>query len=475
MGRGEAVGKAERAAETQEFARLMRQVKERSGLSYGVLAKRLHTGTSTLHRYCSGDAVPAEFGAVDRFARACGAGPEAALELHRAWLLADARRRSAARAGAEGGEPAAEEDGSAAGAAEPAGLARPVEAVAVAEAVVDAVSGPVDAGVRAEAGELPDVRVGPPAADVRTPWYRRGGRSAAAAAVALAVGLVLALVLAIGLPAGGGERTAGGLRSPQPLPPGPALSSGGPAAPTTEPAGAPSATPSGSPPAGSRTASPVPTPARSSAVPPPVPARPLTVGVRSHVWQAGCDHAYLIGRPPSAVPAPPVEQDAPGWARAQRAVHAERQIVEATVGGRTGQPVVLQALHVRVTGRGTPPPWNVYEMSPGCGGSLTPAVFSVNLDAPRPLARPVAGHDGEHDLPAPSFPLKVSEREPAVLRVEAAASGCDCSWYLELQWTAGGRSGTTRIDDGGRPFRTSAVAGRPVYGYAAESGRWATG
>ncbi|MEU0681348.1 helix-turn-helix domain-containing protein, partial [Streptomyces albogriseolus] len=33
----------------------------RGGLSYGVLAKRLHMSTSTLHRYCNGDAVPADY------------------------------------------------------------------------------------------------------------------------------------------------------------------------------------------------------------------------------------------------------------------------------------------------------------------------------------------------------------------------------------------------------------------------------
>ncbi|MGW7349189.1 helix-turn-helix domain-containing protein, partial [Streptomyces sp. NPDC054854] len=93
-------------AETEAFARLMRELKERAGVSYGLLARRLHTSTSTLHRYCNGEAVPAEFAAVDRFARACGATGAEAVELHRAWLLADARRRSPVP-GAPAGEDAA--------------------------------------------------------------------------------------------------------------------------------------------------------------------------------------------------------------------------------------------------------------------------------------------------------------------------------------------------------------------------------
>ncbi|MFE2252916.1 transcriptional regulator, partial [Streptomyces lavendulae] len=214
-------------------------------------------------------------------------------------------------------------------------------------------------------------------------------------------------------------------------------------------------------------------PTRGAAAPTGVPAPPLTAVVRSHVWASGCDHAYLSERAPADVPAPPVEADAPAWARAQRAVHAGSQIVEVTLHGKGEGAVVLQGMEVRVSARRTPPPWNVYRMSPGCGGALTPAVFAVNLDAPRPLARPVGGNDAGEPIPAPAFPLRVSAADPAVLRVEAAATGCDCEWYLDLRWSGpGGSSGTLRLDDSGRPWRTSATVGRPVYGFASEQGRW---
>ncbi|MFF7077264.1 hypothetical protein [Streptomyces lavendulae] len=59
-----------------------------------------------------------------------------------------------------------------------------------------------------------------------------------------------------------------------------------------------------------------------------------------------------------------------------------------------------------------------------------------------------------------------------MLRVEAAATGCDCEWHLGLRWSGpGGSSGTLRLDDSGRPWRTSATAGRSVYGFASEQGR----
>ncbi|MBB1246607.1 helix-turn-helix domain-containing protein, partial [Streptomyces durbertensis] len=78
--------------ERERFATRLRELKDRSGRSYGALAKRLHMSTSTLHRYCHGAAVPTEYAPVERLARLCGATPEELLALHRLWILADARR-----------------------------------------------------------------------------------------------------------------------------------------------------------------------------------------------------------------------------------------------------------------------------------------------------------------------------------------------------------------------------------------------
>ncbi|NBM20830.1 helix-turn-helix transcriptional regulator, partial [Streptomyces sp. GC420] len=92
--------------EADRFAARLRALKDRSGRSYGVLAAKLHVSTSTLHRYCNGDAVPAEFAPVERLARLCGARPEELVELHRSWILADeARRRKPAQSPAARPEP----------------------------------------------------------------------------------------------------------------------------------------------------------------------------------------------------------------------------------------------------------------------------------------------------------------------------------------------------------------------------------
>nr|WP_231628146.1 helix-turn-helix domain-containing protein [Streptomyces sp. Z38] len=73
---------------------MLRELKGRTDRSYGRLARRLGMNTSTLHRYCAGDAVPVDFAPIERFAALCGATPEERLDLHRLWLrAAEARRR----------------------------------------------------------------------------------------------------------------------------------------------------------------------------------------------------------------------------------------------------------------------------------------------------------------------------------------------------------------------------------------------
>ncbi|HEY9328741.1 MAG TPA: helix-turn-helix transcriptional regulator, partial [Streptomyces sp.] len=97
------------STEIQDFAALLRGLKERSGLSYGALAQKLHMSTSTIHRYCNGEAVPHDYAPVERFARVCRAQSGELVALHRQWILADeAKRRGAARKTEAGGstEPA---------------------------------------------------------------------------------------------------------------------------------------------------------------------------------------------------------------------------------------------------------------------------------------------------------------------------------------------------------------------------------
>jgi hypothetical protein len=443
-------GDVENRDDVEEFAALLRRLKARTDRSYGSLARRLNMNTSTLHRYCAGEAVPQDFAPVERLAAFCSATPEERLELHRLWLLAVAARQRPRAAAATAAEaPGAE--------ARPAG---PEPEAA----------GPDVAELEPQAGETepgePEVTVGQPGAPAAPrPWYRRR-RILASTAVACAL-----LATVAGLSALSADRSSDTA--------GPHTS----VAPRADDSTAPGTS---SKPKAKKSASPSPGASHGSASPGvgkkgsgsshapgadptgagrPATGLPLTWHADSQVWQSGCGHDYLIDKAPAAVPPPPVQQDAGTWAATQGAVHGRQTLVQVSVQGRSSTAVVLEALRVRVVSRGNPATGSAYAMDQGCGGELTPRSFTVNLDADRPVARPKDGADSEHTIPAVHFPYRVSAEDPEVLLIDATTQAYDARWYLELDWSSQGRSGTLRIDDHGRPFHTSSIKGKPRYWY----------
>ncbi|MFB8215897.1 transcriptional regulator [Streptomyces anulatus] len=507
-------GDAEGAARAVLAERLS-ALRERSGRTYASLARRIGVSGSTLHRYCTGRTVPAEFAPVERLARLCGAPAGEREALHRLWILADRERvdrqgpaEARAKAESESG-PEPEPEGVVpvdVSAGEPGSLGetgalgrRALPRTAEAEPPRTAEAGPPGATVSGPPSPAPGASgaegprpvrdhvseeattVGggsPRSALFRSRRARRYGQGLGVLAAAV---LVLALVAAFGgtaLP-GPDRRPSVAQRpggdpagSPEPSPSG---------SPTPgEPQGSPSATPRGTPSGGPRSTVPpgigarketLPRPSGSS--PGPAAGRaPFTWTADDHVWKNGCDHSYVIDRAPAAVPPPPVEADAESWAGALGAVHAGEAGVRVTLQGRDERAVVLESLRIRVVERRSPAQGRVYRMSSGCGGSLTPRMFDVDLDVPRPVARSVAGNDSGEPIEAVSFPYSVSVTDPEVLLITGRTVGCDCDWFAELTWSSGGRSGTVRVDDGGRPFRTSGVRGHPVLDYDTGSGRW---
>nr|WP_037830767.1 transcriptional regulator [Streptomyces sp. NRRL F-5527] len=653
--------------EVAEFASLLRELKGRTDRSYGSLARRLHMNTSTLHRYCAGDAVPVDFAPVERFAALCGATDAERLELHRRWLRAsEARRRPRAgsgtprgtaasgAAGTPGGADtpgtagASGEAGTTGAAGTPGGADTPGAAGTSGETGTPGAAGtpeasdaPGETGARSatdtpgtadapgkagtpgaantpeaagtpgtadapgEAGGSPDAagrgsepdaspagtaphaspdgegqhRTEPgdahPAAQApqpdrpgtatrgdrpdapRTatrddrpdapgmatrgdrpgrsvrgeqPGGRRNEASAGAGSapvggqadahadaddghvvtgpaghptappsrrwrrkrVAVAAAAMCALLATVGslsfLPddrrtaTGSGSGTVGAAEGTDGSGAGdgagPARSVAPPRSPSSK-SPSPSPSPSvrrGGGGGGNDDASKAPRPSDSPAPPGPAPAGPppLAWSVDSHAWAYGCGHDYVVAKPPAQVPPPPAPQDARTWAATQGAVHGGETLVELSVQGRSDTAVVLTALRVRVAGRSAPASGNAYAMDQGCGGALTPRYFDVDLDKDRPIARAVAGNDAGEPIPAVRMPYRVSATDPEVLMVTARTEGCDCRWYLELDWSSQGRTGTVRIDDRGRPFRTSAVEGLPHYEYDTLNRSWRT-
>ncbi|MDX3246980.1 helix-turn-helix transcriptional regulator [Streptomyces sp. ME18-1-4] len=444
-----------------EFAELLRELKERSGLSYGTLAKRLHMSTSTLHRYCNGDAIPTDYAPVERLARLCKASPQELVDLHRRWVLADAGRGRKTEGGAaEGG--AAEGGAVEAGVVEAGGLEAGVEETVLGEATVPE----GDGGVGGE-------EIGPPR-PARTP---RPARRVRRSLVLVGVGVVaalgsVALVLSLTLPSGasgeggGGGAAAAGESVQQKGKRGVSPSASASMSASASASASATATPSGSASASGPASPSVAAPGAGSGMQAD-DSVPLTVNTRPYAWVDPCSQHYLIRSGPEKVAPPPVEQDAPAWVSAHGAVSAGEQFLEITVQGTGAQTVVVDKLTVRTVGKGVPLAWNDYAMGypgVGCGGGMPTRAFSVALDAARPALVPEAGHR--------DFPFKVSESDPEVYYVTADASAYDVRWYLELSWTSGSRHGTVTIDDEGKPFRTSGSNGRPDYEFPLGGSAW---
>lgn len=390
------------------LAELLREFKERSGLSYGVLAKRLHMSTSTLHRYCNGDAVPTDFGPVERFARLCGATPEELVEVHRRWILADAdrgRKTEQPASGTSAPAPKREPEPKQEPMAEPAPKGKPEPAPQrqpQAEPEPEPVSGPHPV----------------PAASPLSPSRRRRTLIlAASVAAVLGIG-------SVALAMNGGDDGDQHKRSTGPTAP------RDPGASLSDRSGENNGEDSDA---------------------------PLAARTKPFVYEDDCVHSFLVNRKPAEVPRPPVEQDAPGWVGDLGAVTAGDQYVEVTVQGMGKETVVLQDMNVRVQSTGAPLDWNNFQMGSGCGGKAPSTSFAVDLDdaAPRVTTRA-----GQRD-----FPYKVSENDPEVFHIKASTELHDVRWYLELEWSSGNRHSTLLIDDQGKPFRTSSKAGRPSYSW----------
>ncbi|MET9813410.1 helix-turn-helix domain-containing protein [Streptomyces sp. NPDC006355] len=549
-------------------------LKQRSGLSYEALAKRAHMSTSTLHRYCKGEGVPADYASVSRFARVCKATPEEMVELHRRWVMADAARERSRRAAADGagsGAAAVPGAGSGAGSGAEAGVGQGAgpgaataavtgpgtgreagpEAGVVSGAGAAAEPGPVSepepgresvsepgpepepkpesvsepgpgpepepkpesvsepepkpgresvsepepkpesvSEPKPERGPVSEVvagagseELGGPGAeeppDVGGATRRRGRRRRAffrkrRVVVAASTLAVVALTTAVlenidaGADPGGRPRaatlstgswepygSASPSTSPSPRPSGSAASKSPSAKPSAS-AGASAGTSGGGGAAATRD---------NAQAGPERDDVPLTVSARAHDWEGYCGTHYLVDRPPAQVPLPPATlQDAPKWASDADAVPAGRHRVSLAVQGTGDQAVLIESLDVRVVGSGAPLDWNAYEMGIGCGGGVEPREFGLDLDAARPAVRPKGGQRG--------FPYSVSRSDAEVLYITARTSTRDVKWYLVLEWSSGGRQGTIEIMDGGKPFHTTSMTGRPLYGYLPGSTEW---
>ncbi|MFD0023730.1 helix-turn-helix domain-containing protein [Streptomyces sp. NPDC058382] len=460
--------------EAEEFAALLKQLKDRSGRSYGVLATKLHVSTSTLHRYCNGDAVPNEYGTVERLARLCGATSDELVELHRRWIVAEAARRRG-KPETPAADPVADAVSPAVSASVPAPEAEPEPrhgpepepgSGPAAEPELEPVA---EAGPERERGPAP----GPLGA---ARWRRASARTRVLLAAAAVVALTVPTAVVANQLAGASEDAAVG--GPRATGPGDGDKADAVADASESASTSPSPTHSPSPSATTGSATPSARPTTSAshtsgAGPKSSTGRPPTVTVGSYDWDGPCGQYYLLAGGSQFVPPPPTQPlDNRGWGRSLKGVEGKQMRLELTVQGTSEEAVVLRSMSVRVQSQRAPLKWSAYSMGEGCGSGIEPQSFDVDLDDSRPTLTPVAGQQGDETVPAKNFPFRVSSSDVEVFDLDAHVEGHDVNWYLELAWSSGGRTGVLRIDDGGKPFRTSSIAGRPEYIYDRSDSKW---
>jgi len=163
---------------------------------------------------------------------------------------------------------------------------------------------------------------------------------------------------------------------------------------------------------------------------------------------------FVIAKPIEEIGPPPNGDDERGrytWAHAQGGVDAWQSLVRFVVRGESGEPVILMGLRVEVVERG-PPVAGTLVTYFGQGAPAAVRYFEIDLGEELPRAKFIGDDEQETTL----FPFRVSSSELEIFDVVARSLRDDVSWRLQLDYVAKGKQGTTTIDDGGKPFRTTA-------------------
>jgi hypothetical protein len=161
--------------------------------------------------------------------------------------------------------------------------------------------------------------------------------------------------------------------------------------------------------------------------------------------------SYVIAGSPDQVPRPDRNKH---WAA--QGTRANLSVMTLTLQGRSDAAVVLNSLRVNVVERNRPASGSVYSTEE-CGGGIEPRYFEIDLDSPSPQAMARPGRDFEDDgnqriIPAAKLPYYVTKAEVEVFQINTHTTTCECRYYLELDWSSQGRTGTLRVDDQGKPF-----------------------
>jgi len=142
--------------------------------------------------------------------------------------------------------------------------------------------------------------------------------------------------------------------------------------------------------------------------------------------------------------------------------------IEFSVEGNLTRATILTGIRINLVSRTSLTSKTLLSVD-GCGAPAPPRHFSVDFATTPPRVRALPGESLDADgnpvpVEAVNFPFTVSETDPEIfdLRVEPGPV-CDCQWTATLSYTQAGRSYTTIVDDGGKPFHAVPTDHVPEY------------
>ncbi|HEX6353085.1 hypothetical protein [Actinophytocola sp.] len=142
--------------------------------------------------------------------------------------------------------------------------------------------------------------------------------------------------------------------------------------------------------------------------------------------------------------------------------------VRFSVEGNLSRATILTGIRVNLVSRAALTSRTVVSIGQ-CGAPAPPRYFSVDLAPTPPRVRALPGEEMDDEgnfvpVDAVDFPFTVSETDPEIfdLKVEPGPV-CDCQWTATLSYVQAGRSYTTTIDDGGKPFHAVPTDDVPEY------------
>jgi hypothetical protein len=190
--------------------------------------------------------------------------------------------------------------------------------------------------------------------------------------------------------------------------------------------------------------------------------QPLTITTHLFPPSESCQGGagWVFPQQSNELPVPSWQASDPSlqrWASDYHGIPASGNFVVVDLQALPGHTVIVNDIRVHVVSRAPAPDGTYPELSGGCGG-IVPTSFKANLDGSAiVLTRTSEG--GGVGKPAPPIPLPhaVSESSPEVWYINSVTRTCDCQWTVTLDWSADGKTGTSTIEDAGKPFRTAAT------------------